>query len=188
MTEYRDYKLNRTTAPLAAIRDRMTLIEGLDHGTSGGHFSIHTFLSGVRQIDAKSMPDANVTVDQYAADHVTGLTRFPTLTIGSESGIHGGCQLSWTRTGTRVPPITGPEQLFKLLFFGVSEHDKLSIADRFSLQGSILDMIHGDADRLERKLNQQKMKNNELNFQSVRNSPLSFVFICPHIFLPQQNP
>jgi len=36
----------------------------------------------------------NVTIDQYAADHVVGLTRFPTLTIGSESGIHGGCQLS----------------------------------------------------------------------------------------------
>lgn len=168
MTEHRDYKLNRTTAPLAAIRDRMTLIGGLDHGTSGGHFSIHTFLSGVRQIDAKSMPDANVTVDQYAADHVTGLTRFPTLTIGSESGIHGGCQLSWTRTGTRVPPITGPEQLFKLLFVGVSEHDKLSMADRFSLQGSILDMIQGDADRLERKLNQQDRNKLDEYLTSIR--------------------
>ena len=51
--------------------------------------------------------------------------------------------------------VTGPEQLFKLLFVGVSEHDKLAMADRFSLQGSILDMVRGDADRLERKLNQQ---------------------------------
>lgn len=168
MTEYRDFMLNRTTAPLADIRDRMTLIGGLDHGTSGGHFSIHTFLSGVRQIDAKSMPDANVTVDQYAADHVIGLTRFPTLTIGSESGIHGGCQLSWTRTGTRVPPITGPEQLFKLLFVGVSEHDKLSMADRFRLQGSILDMIQGDADRLERKLNQQDRNKLDEYLTSIR--------------------
>jgi hypothetical protein len=168
LTEYHDYKLNRTTTPLAAIRDRMTLIGGLDHGTSGGHFSIHTFLSGVRQIDAKSMPDANVTVDQYAADHVTGLTRFPTLTIGSESGIHGGCQLSWTRTGTRVPPITGPEQLFRLLFVGVSEHDKLSMADRFRLQGSILDMIQGDADRLERKLNQQDRNKLDEYLTSIR--------------------
>lgn len=168
LTEYHDYTLNRTTAPLAAIRDRMTLIGGLDHGTNGGHFSIHTFLSGVRQIDAKSMPDANVTIDQHAADHVTGLTRFPTLTIGSESGIHGGCQMSWTRTGTRVPPITGPEQLFKLLFVGVSEHDKLAMADRFSLQGSILDMIQGDADRLERKLNQQDRNKLDEYLTSIR--------------------
>ena len=166
--EHRDYELNRTTAPLDAIRDRMTLIGGLDHGTNGGHFSIHAFLSGVRQIDAKSMPDANVTIDQYAADHVAGLTRFPALTIGSESGIHGGCQISWTRTGTRVPPIPGPEQLFKLLFVDVNQQDKLAVADRFSLQGSILDMVKGDADRLEKKLNQQDRNKLDEYLTSVR--------------------
>ena len=166
--EHREYALNRSTAPLDAIRDRMTLIGGLDHGTNGGHFSIHAFLSGVRQIDAKSMPDANVTIDQYAADHVAGLTRFPTLTIGSESGIHGGCQMSWTRTGTRVPPIPGPEQLFKLLFVDVSQQDKRAVADRFSLQGSILDMVKGDADRLEKKLNQQDRNKLDEYLTSVR--------------------
>lgn len=154
LNEYRDFELGRTTAPLHAIRDRMTMIGGLDHSTSGGHFSIHAFLSGVRQIDAKSMPDANVTIDQYAADFVTGQTRFPTLTVGSESGIHGGCQISWTRTGTRVPPITGPEQLFQLLFVGTRAEDKVAAADRFKLQGSILDVVRGDADRIQRKLNQ----------------------------------
>lgn len=168
LNESRDFELNRTTAPLEAIRDRMTLIGGLDHGTNGGHFSIHAFLSGVRQIDAKSRPDANVTIDQYAADHVAGLTRFPTLTIGSESGIHGGCQLSWTRTGTRVPPVPGPEQLFKLLFAGVTEKDKLVVADRFSLQGSILDMVKTDADRIQRKLNQQDRNKLDEYLTSVR--------------------
>lgn len=167
-TEHREYEMNRTTAPLDAIRDRMTLIGGLDHGTNGGHFSIHAFLSGVRQIDAKSMPDANVTIDQYAADHVAGLTRFPTLTIGSESGIHGGCQMSWTRTGTRVPPVPGPEQLFRLLFVDVSPQEKLAAADRFSLQGSILDMVKGDADRLEKKLNQQDRDKLDEYLTSVR--------------------
>ncbi len=168
MNEYRDFELNRTTAPLEAIRDRMTMIGGLDHGTSGGHFSIHSFLSGVRQVDAKSRPDANVTIDQYAADHVAGLTRFPTLTIGSESGIHGGCQLSWTRTGTRVPPVPGPEQLFKLLFTGVNIQDKLAVADRFKLQGSILDMVKSDADRFQRKLNQQDRNKLDEYLTSVR--------------------
>ncbi|MEQ1827516.1 MAG: DUF1552 domain-containing protein [Pirellula sp.] len=166
--EYRNVELNRSTAPLGAIQDRMTMIGGLDHGTSGGHFSIHSFLSGVRQIDAKTRPNANVTIDQYAADHVAGLTRFPTLTIGSEGGIHGGCQLSWTRTGTRVPPIPGPEQLFQLLFSGVSEQEKLSVADRFKLQGSILDMVKGDVDRYLRKLNQQDRNKLDEYLTSVR--------------------
>ena len=168
LSEHRNYKLNRTTAPLDAIRDRLTLIGGLDHGTNGGHFSIHSFLSGVRQIDSKSMPDANVTIDQYAADHVAGMTRFPTLTVGSESGIHGGCQLSWTRTGTRVPPVPGPEQLFKLLFVDASQGDKLAVADRFTLKGSILDMVKSDADRLERKLNPQDRHKLDEYLTSVR--------------------
>jgi len=168
LTEFPDYELNRTTAPLAAIRDKLTMIGGLEHGTSGGHFSIHTFLSGVRQIDAKSMPDANVTIDQYAADHVAGLTRFATLTIGSEGGIHGGCQLSWTRTGTRVPPIPGPEQMFKLLFASTNEQDKQLVTDRFKLQGSILDMVKSDADRFQRKLNQQDRHKLDEYLTSVR--------------------
>lgn len=49
----------------------------------------------------------------------------------------------------------GSMRPFQRVMNGVSEHDKLVVADRFSLQGSILDMVRGDADRLERKLNQQ---------------------------------
>lgn len=168
MTNDRDFELGRTTAPLESIRDRMTMLAGLDHDTKGGHFSIHSFLSGVRQIDAKSMPDANVTIDQYAAESVSGQTRFPSLTVGSEGGIHGGCQLSWTRTGTRVPPIPGPEQLFQKLFVGTSEQDKAVAADRFKLQGSILDLVRGDANRFQRKLNRQDRDKLDEYLTSVR--------------------
>ncbi|WP_345322285.1 DUF1552 domain-containing protein [Novipirellula rosea] len=168
LTIQRDFALGRSTAPLSAISDRMTMIAGLDHDTAGGHFSIHSFLSGVRQIDAKTMPDANVTIDQYAAETIAGQTRFPSLTVGSESGIHGGCQLSWTRTGTRVPPITGPEQLFQILFVGNSEKDKVAAADRFKLQGSILDLVRGDANRFGRTLNQQDRDKLDEYLTSVR--------------------
>jgi len=165
---HRDYEWGRTTKSMQSIRDRMTMIAGLDHDTKGGHFSIHTFLSGVRQIDSKSMPNANVTIDQFAAEAVVGQTRFSALTIGSESGIHGGCQLSWTRTGTRVPPITGPEQLFRLLFVGSNEKDKAVVADRFKLQGSILDLVLDDANRFQRKLNHQDRNKLDEYLTSVR--------------------
>lgn len=148
-----DYELGATCKALESHKQDFTLIEGLDHGLSGGHFAIHAFLSGVRQIDAKSMPTANMTLDQYAAEFVPGQTRFPTLTIGSESGIHGGCQLSWTRSGTRVPPITGPQELFRKLFVGTSESDKVREAERFELQSSILDEVLGQSKQLEKQLN-----------------------------------
>lgn len=146
------YELGATCKALESHQQKMTLIKGLDHLLTGGHFAIHAFLSGVRQVDAKSMPMANMTIDQYAAEFVAGQTRFPTLTVGSDSGIHGGCQLAWTRSGTRVPPITGPQQLFQKLFLGTSKSDKIKEAERFELQASILDGVLEQSGRLKKKL------------------------------------
>ena len=114
------------------------------------------------------MIHGNVTIDQFAAEHVVGQTRFPSLTIGSLEGIHGGCQLSWTRTGTRVPPIPGPEQLFKKLFVDATEQDKDSAADRFALQNSILDVVQEQAHDLQRSLNQRDKNKLDEYFTSVR--------------------
>ncbi|HBV63056.1 MAG TPA: hypothetical protein DEF45_08560 [Rhodopirellula sp.] len=147
-----EYELRPTCKSLELQQQNFTLIQGFDHLLAGGHFAIHAFLSGVRQVDAKAMPTANMTIDQYAAEFVTGQTRYPTLTIGSDSGIHGGCQLAWTRSGTRVPPITGPQQLFQKLFLGTSQSDKIKEAERFELQASILDGVLEQSGRLQKKL------------------------------------
>ena len=37
-------------------------------------------------------PDGNISLDQRAAETVGSTTRFPSLTIGSETGIHGGAR------------------------------------------------------------------------------------------------
>ncbi|MFN3189991.1 MAG: DUF1552 domain-containing protein [Aureliella sp.] len=168
LTEQEHYQLGRTCSALGGIQDKLTLLEGLDHGLSGGHFAIHAFLSGVRQVDAKSMPLANITLDQYAAEFIPGQTRFPTLTIGSESGIHGGCQLSWTRSGTRVPPIPGPRQLFEKLFVGGSEEDRAAQANRFALQSSILDTVLPQANAMQRQLNSSDKAKLDEYLTSVR--------------------
>lgn len=163
-----EYELGPTCGALKPHQQGITLIEGLDHGLTGGHFAIHAFLSGVRQVDAKSMPTANMTLDQYAAEFVPGQTRFPTLTVGSDSGIHGGCQLAWTRSGTRVPPITGPQQLFQKLFLGASESDKIKEAERFELQASILDGVLGQSKRMQAKLNVADRRKLDEYLNSVR--------------------
>ena len=167
-TSLEGFEYGTTTQPLNEIREQSTLIQGLDHDTKGGHFGIHSFLSGVKQNEANSMIHGNVTIDQFAAEHIVGQTRFPSLTIGSLEGIHGGCQLSWTRTGTRVPPIPGPEQLFKKLFVDATEQDKDSAADRFALQNSILDVVQEQAHDLQRSLNQRDKNKLDEYFTSVR--------------------
>lgn len=167
-TSLQEFEYGTTTQSLNEIRDQATLIQGLDHDTKGGHFGIHSFLSGVKQNEAGSMPYGNVTIDQFAAEYVVGQTRFPSLTIGSLEGIHGGCQLSWTKTGARVPPIPGPEQLFKKLFVDATENDKNSASDRFALQNSILDAVREQAHDLERSLNQRDKHKLDEYFTSVR--------------------
>ncbi|MCA9135564.1 MAG: DUF1552 domain-containing protein [Planctomycetales bacterium] len=160
--------LSVTLESLAAHRGDFTVIGGLDHGLKGGHFSIHAFLSGIRSIDAKSMPDGNITIDQYAAETIGGKTRFASLTVGSDSGIHGGCQMSWTRSGTRVPPITGPRELFEKLFIGVTEADKERAADRFRMKESILDAVGGDARSISKQLNRRDSQKLDEYLTSIR--------------------
>lgn len=167
-TELTDFSWGRSTAPLASVADHVSILTGLDHGLSGGHFAIHAFLSGVRQIDARTRPDANVTVDQIAAEWVGGRTRFPSLTIGSESGIHGGCQISWTRTGTRVPPIPGPAQLFEQLFVGTAPDQKAAAEEKFRTKGSVLDFVSSEAGSLARRLNNEDRQKLDEYLTSVR--------------------
>ena len=164
----KDYQLTPLLEPLAAHRQELTLFSHLDHGLKGGHFAVHTFLTGVKSTEAKSTPDGGISLDQRAAEFVGSRTRFPSLNVGSEDGLHGGCQMSWTRTGTRVPPIAGPRELFRQLFIDDTPAAKERASDRIALQGSILDAVLGDAKSLGRRLNQTDQEKLDEYFASVR--------------------
>ncbi len=164
----RGYDLPYLLEPLAPHRQDFTLFSGLDHGVRGGHFAVHAFLSGVRTVDAKAMPEGNISLDQRAAETVGGATRFPSLTIGYDGGIHGGTMMCWTRSGARVPPIDGPRELFRKLFIDDSASDRAAAVDRFRLKGSILDAVQGDARALERRLGKRDQQKLDEYFSSVR--------------------
>jgi len=164
----RDYELPPLLEPLAPHRNDLTLFSALDHGAKGGHFAIHSYLTGVMNTDAKSMPEGNISVDQRAAETVGGATRFPSIAVGSIDGIHGGCLMSWTRSGTRVPPIPGPRELFRKLFITDSAADREQYQDRLLVQNSILDAVRGDAKSLERQLGQRDKAKLDEYFTSVR--------------------
>ncbi len=163
-----NYELSATLQPLADHRQDFTLLSHLDHGLKGGHFAIHGFLTGVKAADARNMEEGGISLDQRAAEFVGSQTRFPSLAIGSDDGIHGGCQMSWTRTGTRVPPIAGPRELFRQLFVDDSVDARQSANQRIQLQSSILDAVLGDAKSLKRKLNRTDGQKLEEYFSSVR--------------------
>lgn len=167
------YELTPLLEPLSPHKPDITLFANLDHGLKGGHFAVHTFLTGVKSADAKSMADGGISLDQRAAEHVGAKTRFPSLTIGSESGLHGGCRMSWTRTGTRVPPIQGPRELFRLLFIDQKAEAKQANRDRLELQGSILDTVMQEAKSLERRINPSDQHKLDEYLSSIRDVEVS---------------
>src|SRR3954462_9803004 len=132
----RDYELTPLLKPLENHRQDFTLFSHLDHGLKGGHFAIHAFLTGVKSVEAKGSPDGGISLDQRAAEHVGSQTRFPSLAIGSEDGLHGGCPGSRARGGAGGPPIAGPRELFRLLFVDDDERAREKAADRIAMQGS----------------------------------------------------
>lgn len=167
-TTGRNYEKTTLLEPLWNNRHQMTVFRGLDHGVKGGHFAVHSFLSGVLNSEAQNRPDGNVSIDQYLADEVGFETRFPSLTVGSEGGIHGGCQIAWTKSGVRVPPITGPAQLFEQLFISDPKERRARRTQDNRVQASILDAMLEDANRLSRQVNKEDKEKLDEYFTSVR--------------------
>jgi hypothetical protein len=162
------YESTRLLAPLAENRGLFTLYRGLDHGVKGGHFAVHSFLSGVLNSEAQNRPTGNVTLDQFMAEEIGPETRFSSLTVGSEGGIHGGCQLSWTKAGVRVPPISGPAELFDRLFVEDAPDRRSRRQGEHRLQASILDAVREDAGRLARRVDREDRAKLDEYFTSVR--------------------
>ncbi len=167
-TAGKEFEKTSLLEPLEPMRRKMTVYRGLSHGLKGGHFAVHTFLSGVLHHEAKNRPDGNVTVDQFIADAIGKQTRFASLTVGSEGGIHGGCQLAWTRSGIRVAPITGPSALFEKLFVedSLSQKEKQKIAN--GLQASILDSMVDEARSLSHQINREDQDKLDQYLSSIR--------------------
>jgi hypothetical protein len=167
-TTGRDYEKTTLLEPLWEQRELMTVFRGLDHGVKGGHFAVHSFLSGVLNSEAQNRPTGNVSIDQFLAEEIGHQTRFPSLTVGSEGGIHGGCQLAWTKSGVRVPPITNPAELFDKLFASDSTERRTRREQENRVQASILDSVREEAKRLSGQVNQEDKAKLEEYFTSVR--------------------
>ena len=182
------YEQTTLLKPLWDNRKHMTVYRGLDHGIKGGHFAVHSFLSGVLNSEAQNRPGGNVTIDQFIADEIGFQTRFPSLTVGSEGGIHGGCQIAWTKSGVRVPPITGPAELFDRLFVGDSQERQDRRNQENRLQASILDTVLGEANSLSKRVNREDKSKLDEYFSSIRDVEKRLELRQRWASLPKSNP
>jgi hypothetical protein len=160
--------LPRYLTPFEPLRGRFTVFSNLDHGINGNHQATHMFLSGVKSAEAGSMPDGNISLDQFLARHVAGQTRFPVLNTAAGPVGGGGVELSWTRTGVMVPPICQVSRFFKMLFVNDSAQVAAARGADYDQQGSILDTVTDKATSMSRRLSGRDRQKLDEYFTAIR--------------------
>lgn len=152
--------------PLESHRNDYSVFSGLDHNLSGGHNATKFFLSGIPTNQSKGFAEANISIDQKAANFVGGQTRYSSLSLDSDRGNEH--TLSWTRNGNNVQPIRSLEKLYRMLFRKENLQTRNQAERQLEDRKSILDLAKFQADQFKKGLGQSDADKLDQYFTSVR--------------------
>jgi hypothetical protein len=160
----KDYALTPYLEVLKDFRDDFTVMSGLSHPEIGNsHDSIFSFLTAAPHPEFRAGFRNSISLDQFAADHIGGETRFPSLTLADE-----GFSLSWTRSGAIVPSDTWPSSVFARLFLEGRPEEVQAQKRRLQDGQSILDSVSDQAKQLQPTLGAGDRDKIDEYFTSVR--------------------
>lgn len=160
----KDYELSPYLEGFKDFRDDFTVISGLSHPDVGpSHDSNLSFLTGAPHPERRAGFKNSISLDQFAADHLYGKTRFATLTLSCE-----GLGLSWTRSGAPVPTEDWPSNVFAKLFLEDRPEVAKEQARRLADGQSVLDAVRDQAKRMNQGLGQEDREKLDEYFTSVR--------------------
>ena len=187
--EGKEFQLAPTMEPLAALKDQIQVVGGLDHINAtpgrdgpGDHARANaSLLTGCR---AKKTAGADIyvgpSIDQIAAEHLGTLTRFRSLELTCDvERASGSCDsgyacayeynVSWRSATSPVPPESNPRLVFERLFGrGTPEERRKNLELRQQTTRSILDFVREDAQLLGQKLSAQDSSKLDEYLTSVR--------------------
>ena len=110
-----DYPLSPYLRFLEEHREDFTVFSGLSHpGVTGGHSSENCFLTAAKGPTRSGFRN-QISLDQFAAESVGHLTRFPTLNLGVNI-VKSFRSLSWTRGGALLPAEDSAAAVFRKMF------------------------------------------------------------------------
>lgn len=183
----RDFQFNKSNAPLAEVREHITLISNLAHDKArpngdgpGAHAREGaTYLTALQ---AKKTGGKDIylgeSIDQLIARQVGSHTRLPSLELGTEpSRKEGRCDsgysciymsnISW-RSATQPSGIEiNPRRAFDRLF-GAPGAEGERVRQRSASRQSVLDFVADDTQRLQRELGLNDRRKLDEYFESVR--------------------
>ena len=183
------YALPETLAPLAGVRDQLSVLTGLaqmkafangdgpgDHARSSA-----SWLTGVQaKKTAGSDIRAGISVDQLVAQELGGQTKFGSLELGCERGaLAGNCDsgyscayssaIAWQGPSTPLAKEVNPRAVFERLFGNEDKGESAeSRAKRREYDISILDFVIDDAQQLKNQLGARDQQKMDEYFTAVR--------------------
>lgn len=162
-----NYELSPYLSTLADFRNDFTVFSGLSHpGVVGGHSTENCFLTGARGPTRSGFRN-QISLDQYAAERLGPVTRFPTLNLGVNID-KANRSLSWTRDGVLLPAEDSAPALFQKMFL---QGDPAAVArqqHRLEERGSILDTLRDETRQFGRRLGRNDQTRLDQYFTSVR--------------------
>ena len=184
-----DWQLSPTLEPLAKVKDRVCVVDGLMQDNArakgdgpGDHArSSAAFLTGAHPVKTSGV-DIKVgqSVDQVAADKAGRQTKLPSIELGTEGGRNAGqCDsgyscaysnnISWKSATTPMAKEINPRLVFERLFGSTDDREAAkSRAKRDEYRKSILDLVTDDANKLKQQLGQTDRRKVDEYFSSVR--------------------
>jgi hypothetical protein len=167
------FELSPILQPLAAFRDQLVVLTGLDNNPAlalqgepaGGHGRIGAaFLTGVHAKPTEGADfRAGISIDQIAARHLGQETQLASLELGLESTeLAGACDvgfscayvntLCWRSPTTPLPMENNPRAVFERLFGDTTSTDPAALRARMRKDKSILDSVTRKVADLEKDL------------------------------------
>jgi hypothetical protein len=163
----RGYKLSPYLELLAEHRENFTVFSGVMHpDVDGGHPADNCFLTAAPHPGSGGFRNT-ISLDQFAAQQIGNVTRFPSLTLGVNVS-RGQRSLSWTGTGAMIPTEEKASEVFKHMFLRGSPDEVKQQMHRLSLGQSIMDAVAGQAKSLERDLGARDRDRLDQYFTGVR--------------------
>ena len=162
-----DHESTRYLDLLKEHRGSFTLFSGVSHIGYNDHKSEPGLFTGVRWDKIKDPTREHhnsISLDQYAAAHIGGSTRFRNLVIGPPVQWH----FSWTANGVPVPTERKPTEVFKQLFLNGSPNQVAREIQRLQDGKSILDSFVQESKSLANRLGREDQSRIDLMFTSIR--------------------
>jgi hypothetical protein len=161
-----DYKPTAYLELLKAYKDKFTVLSGVSHpDVDGAHEAERSFLSAAPHPGGAGFRNT-ISLDQYAAEQLGPVTRFPFFAL--DVNAEGTQGMVFSRSGVKVPTEKSPAALYKKMFVqGNPAEVEARVAD-LGRGRSALDFVSDDAKRLGKKLGPADKARLDQYFSAVR--------------------